>query len=132
MLSWFLSLYMMLYSYFTAYHQAKLFKIHTFALLLFLFGFLQSFEQTSEISDAVRKCNLLILIRTGVFQNLPNVHLRSFLLLDLPDIRDSMGSRVMARSQSTCVEEPDLCFNISSSSRHVKQRDGLGKKPAEW
>lgn len=60
-------------------------EMSTFALFLLLFGFLESFQQASQISDAVRERDLLVFVGSGVFQDLPHVHLGSFFLLDFPD-----------------------------------------------
>lgn len=106
-------------------------KKGTFTLFLHLFGFLEPFQQASEISDAVRKRDLLVFVGSGVFQNLPHVHLRSFLLLDFPDATErwhSMRSEVIGEVHSTCDEEPDYLNMkmevVLGSSRHVAQRDG--------
>lgn len=45
---------------------------------------LESFQHSTQVSDAVLKCNLLILAGMSVFQKLPNVDLQLRLWLLLP------------------------------------------------
>ncbi|KAG7225590.1 hypothetical protein INR49_004996, partial [Caranx melampygus] len=71
-------------------HQADLSTfVHLvcwFQLLRKSFDKTKSPQQTPQICDAIHKGDLLILIWTGVLQDLPHIHLRSVILLfRLPD-----------------------------------------------
>lgn len=91
--------------------------LFTFGFLLLLVGLLQSLQQTPQICDAIHKGDLLILIWTGVLQDLPHVHLRSVILLfRLPDGAVYEGTMWGNKSWVWCLQRVLRNYSLSCTT----------------
>lgn len=56
-------------------------NVITFTFLLLLWYLFHPAQQAPQVSDAIHKGDLLVLVRTGLLQDLPHVHLGCIILL---------------------------------------------------
>lgn len=56
-------------------------KWFTLAFLLLFWYLLHPPQQTPQISDSIRKGNLLILVRSGMLEDLPHINIWALILL---------------------------------------------------